>query len=170
MPDDEYNRQLNDVLDKECLCVGLSNAAVKKYEVKPFKGLSGINICPGPNIAYFSEVVSLQKMVDHIYGRVNILPGNNRPHMFIKELMIYVDYWKELVAEAKEAIDNKKKSYIENFHHNLLEGIAHYRTLTDKINSEVTTLKDKLHEGLITAETQLEETFRKFMEKTMVPA
>ncbi|GIL22340.1 MAG: hypothetical protein BroJett042_08530 [Bacteroidota bacterium] len=170
LPEDEYNRQLNDVLDKECLCVGLSNAAVKKYEVKPFKGLSGINICPGPNIAYFSEVVSLQKMVDHIYGRVNILPGNNRPHMFIKELMIYVDYWKELVAEAKEAIDNKKKSYIENFHHNLLEGIAHYRTLTDKINSEVTTLKDTLHEGLITAETQLEETFRKFMEKTMVPA
>jgi len=69
LPEAEYNRQVSDVLEKECLCVGLSNAAIKQYKVKPFKNLNGVNICPGPNIAYFNEIVSLRKMVDHISGK-----------------------------------------------------------------------------------------------------
>jgi len=62
----EYQKQLTTVLDKECLCIGLSNAAAIAYE-KPFlKKLEAVTICPGPNIAHFSSVVSLQTMVDHI--------------------------------------------------------------------------------------------------------
>lgn len=168
LPEKEYERQLHDVLEKECLCVGLSNAAVKKYDVKPFKKLTGINICPGPNIAYFSEVVSLRKMVDHIYGRINIIHRADRPHMFIKELMLYVDYWTELITEAKETLDNKQRTYIQNFHKNLLSGIAYYRGLSEKINQEFTSLKQQLEEGLNAAELQLEESLARFMGNALV--
>lgn len=170
LPEKEYERQLHDVLEKECLCVGLSNAAVKKYDVKPFKKLNGVNICPGPNIAYFSEIVSLRKMVDHIYGRTNIIHHEGRPHMFIKELMLYVNYWSELLAEAKETIDNKQRTYIQNFHKNLLSGIAYYRNLSEKINQEFNTLKQQLEEGLNAAERQLNESLARFMSNALVNA
>jgi hypothetical protein len=160
LPEGEYERQLQNILDKECLCIGLSNAAVKKYKLKPFKKLEAVNICPGPNIAYFSEIVSLRQMVDHIYGRTNIIHRQDRPHMFIKELMLYVDFWTELLTETKKALDNKRKTYLQNFHKNMKDGIAYYRTLSQKVSDEFGTLKDKFHEGLNTAEKQLEESLK----------
>lgn len=160
LPEAEYNRQVSEVLEKECLCVGLSNAAVKKYEVTPFKKLEGVNICPGPNIAYFSEVVSLRKMVDHIYGRTSIMLNAQRPHMFIKELSIYIDYWTELLNGAKDAVDTKSKQYVEAFHKNLLEGIAYYHNLSEGMSNEWGALKNKLDEGLSLAEEQLKKLFQ----------
>lgn len=167
LSDAEYDRQVKDVLEKECLCVGLSNAVVKRYQVKPFKNLNGVNICPGPNIAYFNEVVSLQTMVDHIYGRTDILKGSQRPHMFIKELALYIDYWLEFLIEAKETIDTKRRTYIENFHRNLVEGIRYYRQLADGVSGECSSLKEKLYDGLGVAEKQLEESLRRFRGETM---
>ena len=81
MPEREYKKQLNEVLDKECLCVGLSNAASLNYSQTFIKNLDAVTICHGPNIANFSKVVSLQTMTDHIYGRENIIAGTNRPHI-----------------------------------------------------------------------------------------
>jgi hypothetical protein len=170
LPEEEYKKQLERVLDKDCLCVGLSNAAVKKYSVKPFKNLNGINICPGPNIAYFTEIIPLQKMVDHIYGRDNVIHHPARPHMFIKELMIYVDYWTELLTEARVTIDQKQKTNIQNFQKNLLTGISYYRDLSEKVNKEFNTLKHQLDEGLNTAQSRLEESLAKFLEKELVSA
>ncbi len=155
LPEEEWQRQKQTVLEKECLCVGLSNAVVSMYPVKEFNAHEGINICPGPNIAYFSEIVSLQKMVDHIYGRTNIIRRQDRPHMFIKELSIYVDYWKELVADTKAAADQKRKTYVVAFQRNLLEGIAYYRALGDKVQSEMGLLRTKIEEGLAAAEAVL---------------
>jgi len=167
LPETEYNRKVKDVLEKECLCVGLSNAAVKQYKLKPFKNLDGVNICPGPNIAYFSEVVSLQKMVDHIYGRTNIIKSPDRPHMFVKELVLYLDFWMEFLAEAKETIDVKRMAYIENFHKNMLEGIAYYRQLSDKVNCEWYLLKERLYEGLGAAEKQMEACLQEFAKRLL---
>ena len=165
LPEAEYQQQLQDVLDKECLCIGLCNAAIKKYSVKPFKKLEAVNICPGPNIAYFSEIVSLRKMVDHIYGRTNIIHRHDRPHMFIKELMLYVDYWAELLTETKGAIDNKRKAYVQSFHKNLVDGILYYRSISEKVNDEFSSLKDKFRESLDAAETGLDDLFQQFLIK-----
>jgi hypothetical protein len=170
LSDSEYQKQFQEVVDKECLCVGLSNAAVIEYQLKPFTKKEGTNICPGPNIAYFSEVVPLQKMVDHIYGRANVISREDRPHMFLKELSLYVDYWSELLVETKEAIDNKRKNYLEGFHKNLLEGISYYRTLSDNVNDEFSSLKSKLDDGLNEAEKKLNESFNQFLSKWLVNA
>ncbi|MBK9486339.1 MAG: hypothetical protein IPO01_14460 [Chitinophagaceae bacterium] len=130
LPEPEYNRQLQEVLDKECLCIGLSNAAAINYSETFIKHLPAVNICPGPNIANFSEVVSLQTMTDHIYGRKNILANNYRPHMFITELNLYISYLKEqLESDFKSnQLEGKKKYYI-SFYKNLKAGIAYYQQL-----------------------------------------
>lgn len=130
LPEAEYKNQLDAVLAKECLCIGLSNAAAINYNKTFIKKLDSVNICPGPNIANFSKVVSLQTMTDHIYGRNNILTKVDRPNMFIKELYLYIDYLKEQLEEntAPDQL-SKKKKYCTGFYQNLREGIMYYRRL-----------------------------------------
>jgi hypothetical protein len=167
----EYNAKVKDVLAKECLCTGLSNAAVNKYSLTPLTKKSvAVNICPGPNIAYFNKIASLQEMIDHIYGRTNIIPRDDRPHMFIKELMLYVDYWTEMLTDTTNELDQKRKKYVQEFHKNLMDGISYYRNLAEKLNNECTSLKDKLHDGLSSAEKQLGESINKFAERLLVSA
>jgi len=130
LPESEYKAQLNEVLDKECLCIGLCNAAAINYEQEFIPNLHAVNICPGPNIANFSKVVSLQTMTDHIYGRTNILSNPNRPHMFIAELYLYIDYLKEqLEADTQSGQFSKKRKYYDTFCKNLGDGILYYRQL-----------------------------------------
>ncbi len=162
LPEADYRHQLQEVLDKECLCIGLSNAAVKTYNLQPFKKLESVNVCPGPNIAYFSEIISLKRMVDHIYGRTNVIHAG-RPHMFIKELHLYVAYWTELLAEARGSIDNKRKAYIQHFYENLISGIAYYRNLSDEADQEVVHLKSKIKDSLDEAEEKLGRMFQHYM-------
>ena len=130
LPEKEYQKQLTIVLDKECLCIGLSNAASKVYAVPLVKKLTAVSICPGPNIAYFSKVVTLQTMTDHIYGRTNIIADAQRPHMFIAEMNLYIAYLKELLeADAGKEQDSKKEKYYAVFYKNLIDGINYYRQL-----------------------------------------
>jgi len=130
LPEPEFKKQLNDVLDKECLCVGLSNAAAISYTHTFIKKLNAVTICPGPNIANFSNVVSLQTMTDHIYGRKNILTNANRPNMFIAELNLYIDFLKEQLEEDGHTEQlSKKKKYFASFYQNLREGIMYYQQL-----------------------------------------
>ena len=150
-----YKKQLKEVLDKECLCIGLSNAAVRHYNLKPFKNLNSVNICPGPNIAYFSEIVSLQTMTDHIYGRTNIIQDADRPHMFIKELSLYVDYLKELIEDSGKERDSKQNKYYRAFYENLTNGITYYRCMIDNAGESISTIKHKFRQGLDEAERQL---------------
>lgn len=130
LTENEYKRQLTDVLEKECLCVGLSNTAAINYKQTFIKTLNAVSVCPGPNIANFSRVVSLQTMTDHIYGRENIITHSHRPHMFIAELHLYIDYLKEqLEDDTRTEQFSKKKKYYSSFYQNLRDGITYYRRL-----------------------------------------
>lgn len=132
LPGPEYEKQVQEVLDKECLCVGLSNSAAINYQQTFVKKLEAVTICPGPNIANFSKVVSLQTMTNHIYGRENIMENKSRPHMFIAELHLYMNYLREQLAGSPSIEqDAKKKKYIASFCNNLREGINYYRNLTN---------------------------------------
>ena len=66
--DKERQKKREAILTRECLCIGLSNSAVNKCELKPInKIVKGITACPSPNLAYFDKIMSLKEMVDHIY-------------------------------------------------------------------------------------------------------
>ena len=118
------------MLEKECLCVGLSNSAALNYNQIFVNKLEAVTICPGPNIVNFSKLVSLQNMTDHIYGRANIIEKLNRPNLFVAELYLYIDYLKE---ELKDDIQHeqfeKRSKYYTAFFQNLRNGINNYRTL-----------------------------------------
>jgi len=130
LPEQDYQDQLQQVLDKECLCVGLSNSAAIKYNTVFIKKLPAVNICPGPNIIHFNREVSLQTMTDHIYGRTNLLEGRERPHMFLAELGLYLDYLEEQLTEDKKTDQLvQKKKYYNGFFEQLANGIAYYRGL-----------------------------------------
>jgi hypothetical protein len=129
LPIAEYEKQFNDVVSKECLCIGLSNAAIVKYDLPPVKNLTAVTICPGPNIAYFNKTVTLKEMTDHIYGRTNILGDQDRPHMFLKELQLNVQYLREQAQELKPG-DVKQMKDVIDFGKQLLSGIDYYRGLS----------------------------------------
>lgn len=124
---DEYQRRSAEVLAKECLCVGLSNSASLAYNTPFLKKLNSVTICPGPNIINFSKISSLAEMVDHIYGRGNVMTSSNRPHMFIKELQLYLDHLKDLMKNSGGS--QKERSHCDKFQKNISEGIEYYRTL-----------------------------------------
>jgi hypothetical protein len=128
MPAQEYKKQEAMVLEKECLCVGLSNPAPINYNTSFVKNLNAVTVCPGPNIAHFERTVSLQTMIDHIYGRTNIIRNAERPHMFIAELQLYINYLQEEIGNVSSP-DEKIRKYRDTFCQNLLNGISYYRNL-----------------------------------------
>ena len=159
LPNNEYQKQLADVLNKECLCIGLSNAAAKVYKVPFVKKLDAVTICPGPNIIYFSKVVTLQTMTDHIYGRTNIVADTQRPHMFIAELSLYINYLKEqLEGDACKEQDSKRKKYYHEYYKNLMNGISYYRHLPGVAKAN----KEQFNRALDIAEKELDEIEFKF--------
>ncbi|WP_114783461.1 hypothetical protein [Botryobacter ruber] len=117
------------VLAKECLCEGLANTAVFCNNIQRRVATKGVSICPGPNLAYFSQTFTLQQMVDHIYGRFNALNNSYRPHMFINELHMYIDYWKNKKHEHLNTLSEKQLKYLQAFWQNLQEGIGYYKQL-----------------------------------------
>ncbi len=162
LPEEEYKTKYEDVVSKECLCVGLSNSALTKYGLPNLKHSSAVNICPGPNIAYFDKVVSLKEMTDHIYGRSSILSNKSRPHMFIKELDLNIDYVKEQVKSRNTEVAKLAKEAFK-YINNLLEGIDYYKGMASHIFTErngekeffLTSLLGR-EEGLKTLRTMLQ--------------
>ncbi|WP_298412441.1 hypothetical protein [Hydrotalea sp.] len=144
LPHHEYEHRLKEVLDKECLCVGLSNAAAAVYNLSFVKNYEAVNICPGPNIAHFSKIVSLQTMVDHIYGRTNIITHPNRPHVFIAELHLYITYLQEQLEEDVLLNSTNRTKYFTGYVNNLQEGIAYYLNLADNGFIQDTNFKSDL--------------------------
>lgn len=130
LSEEELKKQQFDVLAKECLCVGLSNAASICYNEPFLKKMKAVTICPGPNIVNFSEIVSLKTMTDHIYGRTNIISNKQRPHVFVAEMKLYLNYLKEQLingnGDTKEA---KRKNYYQTFLRNLTDAIHYYQSL-----------------------------------------
>ncbi|MFZ6012698.1 MAG: hypothetical protein ACOYXT_20300 [Bacteroidota bacterium] len=143
LPQDQYVKRFDDIVSKECLCIGLSNAAILHYQLPPIKKLEAVTICPGPNLAYFNRIVTLKDMTDHIYGRTNLITRKNRPHMFIKELILNIKYLEERILDLTET-DVKTAKDLLDFSKNLLKGISYYRDLSSSIPTDTTRFEEQL--------------------------
>ncbi|MCK9219664.1 MAG: hypothetical protein M0P47_06405 [Bacteroidales bacterium] len=130
--DKEYQDEFNKIVEKSCICVGLGTSALLVNNLDTKVEKTGVSICPGPNMAYFSNKITLKEMVDHIYGKINVIKRNDRPNMFIKELMIYIDYLKAKKAETTLPYSEKQQEYFNTFKENLQKGIQYYRELFSK--------------------------------------
>jgi len=149
--DVEFSKRHKQITVKTCLCEGLSNAAFLDYNIDKKGEDQGVAICPGPNMAYFTKDMSLKEMVNHIYGKINVIDNSNRPHMFIKELRMYVDYFVNKVDEVKDSFSVKQEKYLNTFQKNMFEGIEYYHQLFSTFETN--------KEGLLNDLEQLKQEF-----------
>ncbi|MFI5253309.1 MAG: hypothetical protein ACHQQQ_12865 [Bacteroidota bacterium] len=115
---------------KTCICDHLGNGALIALGLQQPKNAPQ-SICPGPNIAWFNRIYTLKEMVDHIYGRGESLVPAERPHMFAKEIEMYVDHFDNLVKKCTDSIRDNKT--IQEFFSNLSESIEYCLTIGEKI-------------------------------------
>jgi len=162
-----YQKEFEKIIDKSCLCVGLTESALLKNNLETNPNEKGVLVCPGPNLAYFSEIVSLRKMVDHIYGRINIMKWENRPHMFIKELHLYINHLKDRIKDISDDMPQKKLDNIIAFRENLREGITYYRELFDNLKGQFEKKRNEILDELARLEKELSQI--KIILKTPVP-
>lgn len=141
-PTEETKNQIEKLEAKDCLCEGLTSSARLKNKMKLSHKLSAVTICPGPNLQWFSGIFSLKEMVDHIYGRNNIANALYRPHMFINELKLYVDYLKKQIKETASSLNEKQIRYFQKFQANLLAGIAFYKKILASIGNAAKTIEE----------------------------
>lgn len=133
---EEYRESVEKITGKDCLCEGLVSAVLHKDDLPLSHGLTAVTICPGPNLAYFSGTFSLREMIDHIYGRTNILNSLYRPNMFVNELGLYVDYLKKEINKCSDIFSKKQQVFFSSFRTNLQSGINYYKELLPNLKKE----------------------------------
>jgi CRISPR/Cas system CMR subunit Cmr6 (Cas7 group RAMP superfamily) len=126
---DAFEKSKIKITEKSCLCVGLANSSYLENDIKIKGQAQGVVICPGPNMAYFDQEVSLKDMVQHIYGSKSVLRTATRPHMFVKELKMYIDYFRNEIENIAEGMTISQFKKWNTYKMNVLEGIEYYQNL-----------------------------------------
>ena len=144
LPAEEFNLRYGKIIERECLCIGLGNAAMQVHNIERGPYGDAVTICPGPNLAYFSKKMSLKEMIDHIYGRTNVISRNDRPNMFIKELGMYLDYLKSKIDETKVNMTIKQEKYLITFAKNLKDGVSYYQDLFSNLKDKFADTKSNV--------------------------
>ncbi|MCF6346727.1 MAG: hypothetical protein L3J20_00305 [Flavobacteriaceae bacterium] len=129
----EHQIKYNKIIEKTCTCVGLGTSALLAYDLDTKVEGEGVSVCPGPNMAYYSKIMSLKDITNHIYGRSNMISRTDRPNMFIKELNIYIDFLKNKIDETRGSMNKKQEKYLSTFAKNLKEGISYYYSIFNNV-------------------------------------
>lgn len=137
LSEEEYQIRKENVLAKACLCNDLGGAAISLYGLEePGDVPAPSAVCPSPNIAYFSRVFSLKEMVDHIYGRANLLNGAQRSHVFINELRLVLESFEGTMSRHLKNLNEQSVKYLKDCRKSLLDGFAYYESLGSTIARE----------------------------------
>lgn len=126
---EQYKLRYDKIVEKSCICVGLGTSALLVNDLNTKIEGSGVSVCPGPNIAYFSQIMSLNEIIDYIYGRNKSLCREDRPNVFINELNLYLNYLSNKLVEVKMNLCDFGKPYFEKFIGNLENGVNYYFNL-----------------------------------------
>jgi len=115
---------------KTCLCDHLSNGALINLGIKK-EGMAPQAVCPGQNISWFNRKYSLVEMMEHFYNKKESLISKDRPHMFAKEIQMYVDYYDKLVKESD--LSERVSKTLQEFYENLKSGMEYCRNFSNKM-------------------------------------
>jgi len=118
--EDEKAKLIEKVVVKSCICDHLGSGALISLKIADEQNTPQ-SICPGPNIEWFNKFYTLKEMVDHIYGRGISLVPPERPHMFAKEIEMYMDYFEKLVSTS--SCTPKEISTLLEWKKNLEDGL-----------------------------------------------
>ncbi|RZA03613.1 MAG: hypothetical protein EOP47_02135 [Sphingobacteriaceae bacterium] len=155
LPQDEYQQQYDAVVEKICLCEGLCSSTYLKYHINKPKENTAVAICPGPNLAYFNGVYTLEDMVKHIYGKLDLLGKIKRPHVFVKELNLYIDYLQTDLQAHLKNMNDKKSKQLNKFKLQLQEGINYYKNLFAQLPGQTNDFIQAAYDELTASENKL---------------
>ncbi len=155
LSEEEYTKKSEEVMEKLCLCEGLVASVYQNTGMPRGKNTTEAAVCPGPNLAYFSRVFSLDEMVSHIYGKINLLDQSVRSNMFINELNLYIDYLKKDMEANLHAWKEKKLTYFAGFKAQLEQGIEYYKKLIPHFIYQTENYRKKMMEELKELELRL---------------
>ncbi len=155
LPEAEYQAKYNKIVEKSCTCVGLGTSALLNYGLDTKTEGKGVSICPGPNMAYYNKIVSLKTMIDHVYGRTNIISRLDRPHVFVKELDVYIGFLKNKFNDVKNVMTKKDVKYFDTFIKNMQEGLGYYKTLFAKNQDKFPGIKRNILNAIKRGETEI---------------
>ena len=149
LPDQNRAALEENILAKSCICHDLGGSAVLKAEIGTDVQPA---VCPGPGLAFFSKIATLEEMLGHIYGRLSLLSNTLRPHIFLNELAIYVDYLRNEAQGFALGAADRTPEYFQEFKENMLAGIAYYSGFAGRLEEEQRT---RFLDGLAKLQEQL---------------
>lgn len=153
----EHSRHRQKIIERACLCRDLSGAITLNNQLGRAPAMATPAVCPGPNLAFFSRIATLQEMVDHIYGRFNLLTTGKRPHMFVNELKLYIaDLGRAALQQIRDAGARSAEQF-SSYRANLQEGIEYYRKLARSLGDEYSQWRQALLSDVEAAARQLDE-------------
>ncbi|MBP8724550.1 MAG: hypothetical protein KBF37_02820 [Saprospiraceae bacterium] len=132
---EERAERYEKIVEKECLCGGLAVPFLDECGLETKLEGKGATVCPGPNIAYFDRTYSLKEMVGHIYGRLDLIAHRDRPHMFVKELQLNLDDFRDKVSAFLKQPDTRMREQLASYADNLASGIDYYLKLFSELRS-----------------------------------
>jgi len=143
---------------KACICHDLAGGVTLKHGID---AKAHPAVCCGPNIVNFSKIASLEEMVGHIYGRLSLPMNPDRPHMFIGELILYVEFLRRGLEEVSEGLLDRTAERYQTFKSNMITGIEYYRDLAeqfgieqkDRFLAELNTLAEEIESILPSSST-----------------
>jgi hypothetical protein len=140
----------DNILAKSCICHDLGGSATLENKIDPEATPA---VCCGPGIVDFSKIATLEEMAGHIYGRLSLLKSKERPHVFIKELGLYVDYLRNEIENFPVGLSSYTSTYLKEMRENLIEGIEYYQTLSSQL---VEGCRDRFQQELKNMQAALE--------------
>jgi hypothetical protein len=155
LPAEELSARVGKVVEKSCLCEDLAASAFVDGAAEDAQAAHPVAICPGPNLAYFSRSATLEEMVGHIYGRMQLISVADRPNLFINELRLYVDYLKSEIRKKLGALTAQDHRFFSSFLTNLHGGIEYYRSLLPNMAKETERYRETIREQLLELEAEL---------------
>ncbi len=155
LPGEDLEYRISKVVEKSCLCEDLAASPFVGAGTKHNGSTPAVAVCPGPNLAYFSRIATLEEMVGHIYGRLQLITVSDRPNLFINELRLYIDYLKSEIAKKLETLTASEHKYLTKFQTSLQEGIEYYRSLVPKLVKETERYREIMRSQLAELEREL---------------
>jgi hypothetical protein len=157
LPAEELEFRIRKVVEKACLCEDLAASPFVGNEPKDKHSSHVVAVCPGPNLAYFSRIATLEEMVGHIYGRLQLISVPDRPNLFINELRLYIDYLKSEIGKKLESLTANEHKYLMAFRGNLQKGIEYYRSLIPELTKETERYREIIWTQLQELECELKK-------------
>ncbi len=93
----------------------------------------------------FSRVATLEEMVGHIYGRCSLVSDPHRPHMFLREIALYLDHLGAELAKHHIGLASSTPSFLREYVENLRQGIDYYHGLLNDLGDGQ---QDRFRSGL----------------------